>query len=322
MREPDRFPAGRIGAAIVAVCFALIALSRPAAAEDPRLAALRNLALQMVNASRAENKLPPLTLEDKLTAAAQSHAGDMLKRSYFAHESPEGKNVGDRFQAAGGSEWVLTAENIGKCAKCAPPLNEADLHLLHDGWMKSPGHRANILRKGLTKFGFGMASNEQGGLYAVQTFSGPGVQKAAENGAGAKPVSAAALAKAALAELNERRKQAGFPPLELSQSLADAASETASKISESSASVDVGSLGAMLPLGEQASWRSIQAFSSQCGGCGREIVTADIAYFIEEWMADQTYAKMLLGTEFTHLGFSVRANGEGLKAAVGLLGRQ
>src|SRR5262249_34129156 len=156
------------------------------------------------------------------TTAAQVHAADMLKRNYFAHGSPEGKNVADRFQAAGGSAWRLTAENIAKCS-CAPPVTEDYLRLLHDGWMKSPGHRANILRKGVSYFGFGLAASETGGLYAVQTFSGAGLQKGAEAGSGAIPVSLDAQAKAALADINARREKAGRVPLALSKSLSDAA---------------------------------------------------------------------------------------------------
>lgn len=319
MHKPDRL---RAGAVIVAVLLAAFLGRSAAAAEDPRLAAFREFALQMVNASRAKHELPPLTAEGKLTAAAQSHAADMLKRSYFAHDSPEGKNVGNRFEAAGGSAWRLTAENIAKCQGCKPPITEADLRMLQEGWMKSPGHRENILRHGLTDFGFGLAASATGGLYAVQTFSGPGVQKEARPGAEQKPFPHQAQAKAALADVNERRKKVGRPPMELSPDLDEAAAAMAAKSGENeSSSAESEDLRAMVPIGVQASWRALSIIAGMCGGCGAETVPADIGNFIGEWLTDKTYANMLLDADATHLGFAVHANGRGLKAAVGIVGR-
>jgi uncharacterized protein YkwD len=318
-----RFRVLRAVAVILGICIAAPLTDRPAtAAEDARVVALRDYALQLVNASRAANKMPPLALEAKLTTAAQFHANDMLKRNYFAHDSPEGKNVGDRYEKAGGSGFRLTAENIAKCTGCKPPITDADIRMLQEGWMKSPGHRANILRKGLTSFGFGLAANATGGLYAVQTFSGPGTQKDEVAGAAAKPFPPDAQAKAALADINQRRKNVGQPPLELSPGLDKAASIVAEKTGENETdSAGSEDLRAMLPIGEQASWRSMTILAGTCGGCGVATVPADIGYFIGEWLTDDTYAKMLLDAQATHLGFAVHANGKGLKAAVGIVGR-
>ena len=62
----------------------LIGLVQPLGAADP-LDALRNEALAMVNESRKEEDLRPLTLDKALTEAAQRHAEDMLKNGYFSH---------------------------------------------------------------------------------------------------------------------------------------------------------------------------------------------------------------------------------------------
>ena len=87
-------------------------LFQPHAARADDLDHIREQALVLLNQSRNEHKLPPLVLEAKLNKAAQAHANDMLKRKYFAHASPEGKTVGDRYRQAGGSKWLVTAENI------------------------------------------------------------------------------------------------------------------------------------------------------------------------------------------------------------------
>jgi hypothetical protein len=99
----------------------------------------------------------------------------MLNRNYFDHVSPEGKTVFDRYVAAGGSRWRLVAENIGRCATCKGAPRIADITRLQDGWMRSASHRENILSPGVTQFGFGMVATAGRGLYAVQSFAGPGM---------------------------------------------------------------------------------------------------------------------------------------------------
>ena len=104
---------------------ALLAAITPAGARTFRRRssasiAMRQRALDLVNESRRAQKLPPLALEAKLNAAAQGHAADMLKRNFYAHNTPEGKTPADRYQKQGGSKWMLTAENIAKCDALPP----------------------------------------------------------------------------------------------------------------------------------------------------------------------------------------------------------
>jgi uncharacterized protein YkwD len=294
----------------------------PAAAQATDLAPLRLLALELVNRSRTKHDLPPLRLEAKLTEAAQSHAADMLKRGYYSHTSPEGKSVGDRFQAAGGSRWVLTAENIAKCEGCAPPLDKDYVRKLHEGWMKSPGHRANILRKGLDSFGYGIVLSKSGGLYAVQTFAGPGTPRGTGPAADETPLSASGQAQAALNRINEARKAAGRAPLKLSKPLSAAARKLAPAPGKGDFSVeeDVDIYGA-LPRAERGNWRTLTVVSASCGGCGVAPVAADVAFFAEQWLEQGSYKQILLSKDITHLGFAMTANGEGKKVAVALVGK-
>lgn len=145
------------------VCFVTIAsfATVSAGAQEAVSAGLRKYALELVNKERTSRHLAPLRLEAKLIRAAQSHADDMLRRNFYSHNSPEGKTVSDRYQAAGGNRWLLTAENIAKCTGCKSPVDENYIRQMHKGWMESPGHRANILRKGLTEFGYGWLSDRK-----------------------------------------------------------------------------------------------------------------------------------------------------------------
>src|SRR5690606_13531909 len=145
--------------------------------------------------------LEPLTLSDPLNAAAQAHAEDMLARGYYDHLSPEGEDVADRYRAAGGGEWRRVQENIATCSPCAGAPGAGLVARLHEGWMDSPGHRENILRPGITRFGFGIAAGRDGPLYAVQTFAGPGAQG---TGAEAAPLAPEEAAEAFAEAVNER----------------------------------------------------------------------------------------------------------------------
>ncbi|MEX0760457.1 MAG: CAP domain-containing protein, partial [Tistlia sp.] len=160
----------------------------PAAALDTgELAALRERALSLVNEARQVEGLAPLEAGDSLAAAAQKHAEDMALRDYYAHASPEGETVRDRFRTEGGSDWQLVAENIATCRRCEPPPDETRVQAFHEGWMDSPPHRENILAPGLTRFGFGIAGTERQ-TYAVQTFAGPGQPRGLAAGAAAEPL--------------------------------------------------------------------------------------------------------------------------------------
>jgi len=115
--------------------------------------------LARVNAERRKAGVPALKSNPKLDAAAQRHAGDMLARAYFAHESPEGKTVRERARAAG-YDWRAIGENIAEGQLSVAEVMET--------WMNSPGHRRNILDKGFKELGVGLALGRSGDGYQVE----------------------------------------------------------------------------------------------------------------------------------------------------------
>jgi len=298
-----------------------VCISAGSALADTSMETLRARALEMVNASRAANDLPPLERNAALTRAAQSHADDMLRRDYYSHTSPEGGSVSDRFQAAGGSKWLLTAENIAKCDGCKPPLSQNYVRQMHKGWMNSPGHRRNILRRGLDRFGYGMAIDDDGRLYAVQTFAGPGTPNGADATAKAEPVDPQEQLRIALEAINKQRRAAGRKPLQKSTALTLAALAMAPTPDESEfAANKSGDIYESLPSGEENSWSSLTLLTASCGGCGVAPVSADVRSFSKQWLEHADYAKMLTAEEATHLGFAMASNGKGKKVALGLVG--
>ena len=116
------------------------------------------------NAERARHGLRALTVDQRLAAAAQAHSADMVRRAFFAHESPDGRQVWDRAVAAGYA-YRKVAENIAAGQRTAEEVVR--------GWMGSPGHRANILDGDLTQIGVGRADGGSYGVYWTQVFGTP-----------------------------------------------------------------------------------------------------------------------------------------------------
>ena len=119
------------------------------AAELADVEAARVAALAAVNRWRREHGREPVTRDPRLDAAAQAHAEDLVRRSYYDHRSPEGGTPGSRARAAGFGGRAGIAENIAK--GLFTPTEAVDR------WMESAGHRRNILRRKAAATGFGVA---------------------------------------------------------------------------------------------------------------------------------------------------------------------
>jgi uncharacterized protein YkwD len=111
---------------------------------DDNIAQLNAAILCLVNAERTANgNLPPLTENAELDRASAGMCTRMVTEHFFAHDTPDGKTVVDRIEPTGyipnGGDWVV-GENLawGSGALSTPQS-------IVNGWMNSPGHKANIL---------------------------------------------------------------------------------------------------------------------------------------------------------------------------------
>lgn len=273
-------------------------------------------ALELVNQSRQKQGLAPLTAGANLDEAARAHAEDMLERDYYAHQSPEGDTVRDRYLSAGGSEWELVAENIARCQGCEVPADISRVEAFHEGWMNSPGHRRNILAEGLARFGFGIASGGQT-VYAVQTFAGPGISRGGEGGG---PVDNEAAAQLALELINDARREAGLTPLEIDRDLQDAAASLVPEDLQGFALDRMGTLQNALAPDAWQDWRRLASVAGSCGGCGIEPVAGDVRPFVSDWLKEGgAYRQQILDPDLTHAGMILRADGQGRKIVLLLL---
>jgi uncharacterized protein YkwD len=115
--------------------------------------------LALVNTQRAAVGCRAVTADDELAAVARAHSEDMRDRGFFGHVNPDGLGPFDRAERAG---VTARAENIAQ--------GQPDAAAVMDAWMKSSGHRANILNCGLTRLGVGVAEGG-GGPWWTQLFA-------------------------------------------------------------------------------------------------------------------------------------------------------
>jgi uncharacterized protein YkwD len=115
------------------------------------VAQVRAATLCLINVQRARHGDQPLTENLRLDRAAVVHSQDMAKRKYFEHVDPDGVHPDARIVREGYPP-ILVGENLawGETTKSTPAW-------IVSAWMKSPGHRANILEPGYREIGIGMA---------------------------------------------------------------------------------------------------------------------------------------------------------------------
>jgi uncharacterized protein YkwD len=117
--------------------------------------------LCLLNEERASRGLGKLRADSKLHRAADGHADDMVAKQYFDHDSKSGASFTTRIKRTGWTRsrrsWTV-GENIGwGSGSLATPSS------MVDGWMKSSGHRANILARDFRMIGIGVANGAPNG---------------------------------------------------------------------------------------------------------------------------------------------------------------
>lgn len=107
--------------------------------------------LRFTNDFRLQNNLKPLVYNDRLSTAAATQSQNMGVQDFFAHEGLDGSTPQTRGIAAGYQGGV--GENIA--AGYTSPRSVVD------GWINSPGHRANLLNASYQDIGIGFYEQPQ-----------------------------------------------------------------------------------------------------------------------------------------------------------------
>lgn len=116
------------------------------------------MVLNLVNEERAKEGLAALQLDSELNDFAQFRADDMVENDYFSHDSPI-HGTFTQMVTDNGLIYRGVGENI------AWGYNSPEAVV--DGWMTSPGHKANILGNNFSYMGLVYKDS-----YWVQIFAG------------------------------------------------------------------------------------------------------------------------------------------------------
>jgi uncharacterized protein YkwD len=140
--------------AVFACALAALAVTAPAALSSQResraVTSLDEGVLHELNAIRIQYGLVPLRQNAQLAAAAAQHSLEMTEDGYFSHSSFDGTSFSTRishfYNLSRYSSWAV-GENL---LWSSPSINPAGAVRM---WMRSPGHRENILNAGWREIG-------------------------------------------------------------------------------------------------------------------------------------------------------------------------
>lgn len=118
---------------------------------------MERVIFEMVNAEREERGLSPLEWDEQLARRARQWSTDMAAAGRFEHQDPQ------EMQAAVDGYTAL-GENIFRSSGPVPAGR------IHVGWMRSEGHRVNVLEPGFDRLGVGLVCSESGESWATQRF--------------------------------------------------------------------------------------------------------------------------------------------------------
>ncbi|WP_407566871.1 CAP domain-containing protein [Polymorphospora sp. A560] len=114
----------------------------------------------IVNQRRAEAGCGAVRTNADLAKAARLHSEDQAAHNRMSHEGSNGSSPWQRAEQAGYQRAI--SENVAAGYRTPAAVME--------GWMNSPGHRANILNCDAKAIGMGIARSGDGTIYWTQMF--------------------------------------------------------------------------------------------------------------------------------------------------------
>jgi hypothetical protein len=147
---------------LIALLFVLscgVAWAAPAPRPGARVTVAEQYLFAAANAERTQRGLRPLHWSDSLYHAANYHAQAMAGHGSISHQYQGEAELSARGEGAG-ARFSVIAENVAEAPSAV---------LIHEAWMKSPGHRENLLDPRVDSIGIRVVSRD-GELYAVEDF--------------------------------------------------------------------------------------------------------------------------------------------------------
>ncbi|AGZ45535.1 CAP domain-containing protein [Actinoplanes friuliensis] len=147
-------------AMIPAALIGMIAIAAPAEAATVSMTTLQTQVVSLSNAERVKAGCKGLRVNAELLWAARGHSKFMATTGKFSHSGSGSSTFVARARAAGYT--AARSENIAWGYRTASEVVKA--------WMKSPGHRHNLLDCGAKTFAVGVVYSSNGTPYYTQDF--------------------------------------------------------------------------------------------------------------------------------------------------------
>ena len=121
---------------------------------------------RLINKERTKNGLKPLVWDSTILTYSTNKSKDMAKNNYFGHYDLKGKYTYNYMRENGvkfslWAENLITANNTNNVSSIAKDMVNR--------WMKSSGHKSNILNKSATKSAVGIYISNNA-IYGTQIF--------------------------------------------------------------------------------------------------------------------------------------------------------
>ena len=116
--------------------------------------------LAAANQDRVARGLQPLRFDPTLSQAALFHARQMAAHAEISHQFPGEPELSTR-GASAGAHFSLITENVAEAPEST---------MIHDLWMHSKGHRANLLDPNVDVVGISVVVRDHQ-FYAVEDFA-------------------------------------------------------------------------------------------------------------------------------------------------------
>ncbi len=147
-------------ALIPAMLLGSLFVASPASAALTPWQKLQSDVVGYTNWQRVKHGCAPLRLDTRLTGAAWLHSRDMARTGRFSHTGTGGTTFGYRVKRQGYAAPL--SENIAYGY-----TKSADVIF---AWLRSPGHRRNMLNCNAKAIGVGVVYNARGVPYYTQEF--------------------------------------------------------------------------------------------------------------------------------------------------------
>lgn len=105
--------------------------------------------VELANQERVARGLNTLSVDSRLSTAAQKKGEDMFAKQYWSHYGPNGETPW-QFIKAEGYNYIYAGENLAKDFTSTDPI--------HTAWMNSPSHRDNIINTNYKNIGIAAVS--------------------------------------------------------------------------------------------------------------------------------------------------------------------